>query len=113
MDNKEIRLIGRAIKEDWPIDEGKRQRIVEQLMQVAEGAEKESDSVAACRVLAAMVKHNRNVEKDARIESDRHKLLAIAERIRLGRSAGNDGDSGSGSDTRVIEGSSSPAVSAG
>lgn len=108
MDNKEIRLIGRAVKEDWPIDESKRQEIVDSLMETSRSAEKDSDKNAASRVLVAMVAHNRKVKKDAKLESDRNAILAIIERQRSSGGNVSDGEGGPSGGLGVIEGSTAP-----
>ena len=106
MDNKEIRLIGRAVKEDWPIDADKRQEIIDDLMETSRSAEKDSDRNAARKILAAMVTHNRKVKKDAKLESDRNAILAILERQRSGGGNIGDGQGGPDGGLGVIEGSS-------
>ena len=61
----DIRLVGRAVKERWPISDDMRKRIVDSLMTVLVAGEPR-EIVSACRVLASIDKMN--VDLDHAVE---------------------------------------------
>lgn len=64
---KDIRLIGRAVRERWPISTEFRARIVAQLMTIVMSPEaSDRDIVAATRVLASIDKMNVDLENAAK-----------------------------------------------
>ena len=59
----DIRRIGRAVRERWPIPDNKRAQIVGRLIEIVESYESDPrDIVAASRVLAAIDKMNIDIE---------------------------------------------------
>lgn len=82
----DIKLVGRSIAEDWPVDSSLRESVVTKLLDIVVGPD-EKLSVAAARVLLAAdalnIKKRIELEKIAQAEQERKRQL-IEYAVKLG-----------------------------
>lgn len=75
----DVKLAGRAIKEEWPVTRSIRKKVIARLLYLQEFAEKEAVQVAAAKALQAADQINiaKRAEEQRRLEAEHTRKLQL------------------------------------
>ena len=107
--NRDIKMIGRALRERWPITQETREKIVSELLEILDDPDaKERDKIAASKVLMAGDVINQRDEQQNNVQSNRDRFLEIAERLGIADRFTGDETGRTTCDVITVEGSAIP-----
>ena len=100
----DIRLVGRAVKQRWPIPDDKKTEILKRLFDIVEDNPDDEVAIKAIGQLKSMEAQNQKDEQTAILHSDRNRFLEIANRLGIGKSIGGASGVGANNADTVVDG---------
>lgn len=81
----DLRLIGRAVKQRWPIPQEKKQEILDRLFSIVTDNPDDEVAIKAIGQLRGMEQQNQKDEQTQLLHNDRNRFLEIANRLGIGK----------------------------
>lgn len=99
----DLRLVGRAVKQRWPIPEEKRVAILSRLFRIVEENPEDEVAIKAIAQLRGMEQQNQKDEQTQLLHNDRNRFLEIATRLGIGSVVGRIASERTGNGSESVD----------